>query len=163
MLFLLFQVGPDRYALEASRVVEVVPLLQMNRIPGAPRGVAGFFQYRGQSVPAVDLCQLALQQPAPERLGTRIIVVRHPDSQGREQLLGLVAEQATRLLRKEAAELAAPAASAGISPHLGPLIQDPSGVIQWIRAEHLLSSGVRDLLFPVPAPAERGLQEPDSP
>ena len=31
MLFLLFQLGRDRYALEASRVVEVVPLLVLQR------------------------------------------------------------------------------------------------------------------------------------
>ena len=32
MLFLLFQLGNDRYALEASRVVEVVPMLELNQL-----------------------------------------------------------------------------------------------------------------------------------
>ena len=47
MLFLLFQLGKDRYALEASRVVEVVPLLALKQLPQAPKGVAGIFNYRG--------------------------------------------------------------------------------------------------------------------
>ena len=59
MLFLLFQIGKDRYALEASRVVEVVPLLALKELPQAPKGVAGLFNYRGALVPAVDLSELA--------------------------------------------------------------------------------------------------------
>jgi len=50
MLFLLFQLGQDRYALEASRVIEVLPLVSLKRIPQAPRGVAGLFNYRGRPV-----------------------------------------------------------------------------------------------------------------
>ena len=42
MLFLLFQLGNDRYVLEASRVVEVVPLLALKQLPQAPEGVAEF-------------------------------------------------------------------------------------------------------------------------
>jgi chemotaxis-related protein WspB len=68
MVFLLFQLGSGRYALEASRVVEVVPLLEMKPLPQAPRGVAGIFNYRGRPVPAVDLSALTLGQPASERL-----------------------------------------------------------------------------------------------
>jgi chemotaxis-related protein WspB len=151
MLFLQFQVGADRYALEASRVVEVVPLLELQRIPGAPRGVAGLFHYRGHAVPAVDLCELARQHPAAERLGTRILIVRHPDARGRSRLLGLIAEKATRLLRKEPDDLAEPALRAGDAPHLGPLILDSNGVIQWIHEQHLLSDGIRDSLFPIAA------------
>ena len=75
MLYVLFQLGKDRYALEASRVVEIVPLLTMNPIPQAPKGVAGMIVYRGQAIPAVDLCELTIGQPARERLSTRIIIV----------------------------------------------------------------------------------------
>jgi len=74
MLFLLFQVGKERYALEAGNVVEVIPMLAIRRLPQSPRGVAGFFVYRGQPVPAVDLGELLFSQPARLRLSTRIIV-----------------------------------------------------------------------------------------
>ena len=101
MLFLLFQLGKDRYALEASRVVEVVPLLELKQLPQAPRGVAGIFNYRGRPVPAVDLCALTLGQPASERFSTRIIIVNYPDDSGTNHLLGLIAEHATEMLRKD--------------------------------------------------------------
>ena len=64
MLLLLFQVGGDRYALDARRVVEVIPLVKMQRIPRAPKGVAGLFNYRGRPVAAVDLSELMLGRPA---------------------------------------------------------------------------------------------------
>ena len=35
-----------------DRVVEVVPLLTMNPIPKAPKGVAGMIVYRGRAIPA---------------------------------------------------------------------------------------------------------------
>jgi len=81
MLFLLFQLGNDRYALEAGRVVEVLPLVELKGLPQSPPGVAGVFNYRGQPVPAVDLCALTLQRPAQECLSTRIIVVRCPGAE----------------------------------------------------------------------------------
>ena len=43
MLFLLFQLGGERYALEVSRVVEVLPLLSFKQFPHAPPGIAGIF------------------------------------------------------------------------------------------------------------------------
>ena len=41
MLFLLFQLGRERYALEAGQVAAVLPLLNIMGIPQAPRAVAG--------------------------------------------------------------------------------------------------------------------------
>jgi CheW-like domain len=37
MLFLVFQLGTDRYAIEAAQVVEVLPLVNAKHIPRAPR------------------------------------------------------------------------------------------------------------------------------
>jgi chemotaxis-related protein WspB len=108
MLFLLFQLGRDRYALEASRVVEVVPLLELKRLPKAPPGVAGIFNYRGRPVPAIDLSEMTLGQPASERLSTRIIVVSYHDGIGTGHLLGLIAEHATETLRREARDFVEP-------------------------------------------------------
>jgi chemotaxis-related protein WspB len=147
MLFLLFQVGKDRFALEASHVVEVVPLLGLKKIAHAPKGVAGMFNYRGRPVPAVDLCELARHEPAREQLSTRIIIVHHPDSRGNSHLLGLIAEQATGMVRKESSDFTDPSVRLGTAAHLGPVILDGDGVIQWIHERRLLPDSVRDILF----------------
>jgi chemotaxis-related protein WspB len=152
MLFLLFKLGKDRYAIEASRVVEVVPLLELRIIPQAPEGFAGIFNYRGKPIPAIDLCRLTLGQSAAHRISTRIIVINSTDSRGRHQLLGLIAEHATEMLRKEPNEFSQPGFKFGSGPALGPILLDPNGAIQWINDQHLLSARMRQMVF-----SEQGL------
>ncbi len=147
MLFVLFQLGKDRYALEASRVVEVVPLLALKELPQAPNGVAGIFNYRGRPVPAVDLCALTLGQPARERFSTRIIIVNCPDSSGTNHLLGLIAEHATEMLRREASDFVNSGVKIGQAPYLGPILMDEQSPVQWIYEQRLLSEPVRNALF----------------
>jgi chemotaxis-related protein WspB len=147
MLFLLFHVGQERYALEASRIVEVVPLLDIEPLRHAPQGVAGVFNYRGRPVPAVDLSALALGRPARNLLSTRIIIVNHPDDSGTNHLLGLIAEHATGMLRKEAQDFVHPGPKKAPSPGLGPMLMDGSGPVQWLREERWLPPGVSKSLF----------------
>jgi chemotaxis-related protein WspB len=147
MLFLLFQLGDVRYALEASRVIEVTPLLALEPLPQAPKGVAGVFNYRGRPVPAVDLCEWTLGRPARPLLSTRIIIVNYPDARGTCHLLGLVAERATELLRKDAGELRDAGLQIGQAPYLGPIFMDSRGAVQCLDERRLLSEPVCDLLF----------------
>ena len=150
MLYLLFQLGKSRYALEASRVIEVVPLLAIQQLPQAPRGVAGIFNYRGRPVPAVDLGALTLGRPARERFSTRIIIVNHPDDNGTNHLVGLIAEHATELLRKDAKDFVDPGVKLGAAPYLGPILMNGSSSIQLIYEHRLLPEPVRQLLFAEP-------------
>lgn len=150
MLFLTFQLGQDRYALQASRVVEIVPLLALKRLPQAPRGVAGIFNYRGAPVPAVDLCELTLGHPASERLSTRIIIIHYPDANGSQRLLGLIAEHATETLRKDSNDFVESGVNVAAAPYLGPVLMDSQAPIQWIHEQRLLPEPVRDLLFSCP-------------
>ena len=147
MLFLIFQLGKDRYALETSRVLEVVPLVELKLIPGAPEGVAGIFNYRGHPVPAVDMSALLLGEPAPKRLSTRIVIVNYPGHTGKNQPLGLIAEHATEIIRRNREDFAEPVLKLGGLAYLGPVLMDKSGMIQWIREQRLLPERVRDLLF----------------
>ena len=159
MLFLLFQLGEDRYALEAGRIVEVLPFVALKRLPQAPPAVAGVFNYRGQPVPAVDLCALATGQAARERLSTRMVIIRYRPEDGSERLLGLVAENATQMLRKSAKDFVDPGVSIRAAPYLGPILMDGEHPIQWVDTQRLLSEQVRELLFS--EPAGKGLPAPE--
>jgi chemotaxis-related protein WspB len=149
MLFLLFKIGNDRYALEASHAIEVIPFVALKKIPHAPRGVAGIFNYRGQPVPAIDLCELTSGRPARERLSTRIILTKHPNPSGQTRLLGLIAEHATEMMRRDERDFRDTGVKVGTAPYLGPVIMDNQGVIQLLHASRLagLDEGVRELLF----------------
>jgi chemotaxis-related protein WspB len=147
MLFLIFQLGKDRYAVEANRVVEVLPLLSLKRLPHAPKGLAGIFNLRGRPVPAVDLSELTFGFPAQERLTTRIIVVHYTDAGGRPHPLGLIAEYVTQTLRKEPEDFVNPGVTISAAPYLGPVVMDAQGPIQWLNAQYLVSEPIRQLLF----------------
>lgn len=169
MLFLLFQLGQERYALPYHRVVEVLPRVQCKVIPQAPPGVAGLINYHGKPVPLLDLGAWAMGQPAEELLSTRIILVHLPgdtamaaaetEAQGGEadtgtalqgperQLLGLVAEKATSLRQLDEEQFQPGGVSVDGAPYLGPVYPDGGGLIQWIDVEQLLPEAVRRLLY----------------
>jgi chemotaxis-related protein WspB len=94
VLALRFQLGANRYAMDTAAVAEVLPLLAIHPAPSAGRAVAGFFNYRGRPVPAVDLRLLTQGQAAERRLNTRIVLLRCADGE-RRRLLGVIAEQVT--------------------------------------------------------------------
>ena len=147
MLFLLFQLGRDHYALDAVQVAEVLPLVRVKKIRRAPAGVAGVFTYRGAPVPVLDLSALALGRPAHALLSTRMLIVHYPDATGTKRLLALVAEKATGTLRCEPADFVASGVRSDGAPYLGPVVNDARGLIQWIDVEKLLPASVREVLF----------------
>jgi chemotaxis-related protein WspB len=146
MLFLLFQLGEDRYALDTSRIAEVLPLVDITPIPQAPSGVAGLFNYRGVPVPVIDLSQLTIGRPAQRRLNTRIVLVHYPDGGG-TRLLGLIAEKVTETVRRDKADFVATGVTSDRVPYLGPVATDARGLMQWIEVESLLPASVRAVLF----------------
>lgn len=148
MLYLLFQIGSDRYALEAGEAVEVLPLVGLKRVPQSARGVAGIFNYRGEPVPAIDLCELTVGRPAQARLSTRIIVVDYTDAAGRQKRLGLIAERATGMMRRDERDFVESGVTVGGAPYLGPVVMDAGGIIQLLRGGRLagLAEQVRELL-----------------
>jgi chemotaxis-related protein WspB len=147
VLFLLFQLGDDRYALDARQVVEVLPLVEFKQIPQAPPAILGAFNYRGTATPLLDLSQLALGRPAQARLSTRIVVLDFSDGEGRSRLLGLLAERVSETLRRDASQFQDAGVDLPEARYLGPVTTDEQGLVQWVRVEQLLSPDVRLLLF----------------
>src|ERR1700678_1819183 len=76
MLLLTFTVGPNRYAIDVARIVELVPRVDRRSVPHAPAFLAGLLGYRGNVVPVIDLCLLLDAAPCRDCLSTRIILVR---------------------------------------------------------------------------------------
>ncbi len=147
MLFLLFQLGQDRYVLDASQIAEVVPLLSITPIPQAPPGVAGICNYHGLLVPVIDISALLLSQPAQRRLSTRILLVYYPDDNGEKQLLGFIAEKAVETVRREPTDFRASGITNDAAASLGPVAIDAHGLVQWIAVHKVLPASVRHVLF----------------
>lgn len=150
MLFVLVQLGSDRYALPARDIVEVLPLVALKALPGTPRGVAGLLDYRGTAVPVVDLSALALGVPARPRVSTRLLIVRYTTARGEDHFLGLVAERTAETLRRDPGDFR-PAEVATEARYLGPVVTDARGLIQRVEVAALLTDELRAALFPATA------------
>jgi chemotaxis-related protein WspB len=150
MLFILFQIGRDRYALSASGIIEVLPLINLKRVPCAPAGVAGVLNYHGTPVPVIDLNEMTLAEPAAQRLSTRIILVKYPLEAQHPHPLGLIVEHATNMIRRCTQDFVETGVESENAPYLGRVANDTGGLIQWIEVERLLTPELRDVLFREP-------------
>jgi chemotaxis-related protein WspB len=151
MLFLVCQLGTDRYAIEAAQVVEILPVVNSKHIPRAPLGVAGVFDYHGAPVPLIDLTELALGRPSRKWMSTRIILVNHHDSSGQSHLLGFLAEHATETMHRSEEDFVDSGVGVADTPYLGGVITDAEGIVQRVRIQNLLPESVGNQLF-----SERG-------
>ena len=157
MLFLLFELGNDRYALDVRQVAEVLPLVGIKQIPQAPPGWPASSTIAARRCRSIDLSQLTLGRPSARRLSTRIVLVHYPDQTGHTHLLGLIAERATQTARHEPSDFVASGVTNAGAPYLGPVVTDARGLLQWIDVRTLLPPSFRDLLFKEPMDDQWGL------
>jgi len=146
MLLLVFHVKEDCYAIDSINVKEVIPLLNLQSISKAPEYVAGLLNYRGTSVPVIDLCQFLKGKQCNQYYNSRIIIVNYINNSG-TALLGLIAENVTDVLRQESSELKSSGVKLDTSPFLGKIVLKEDGMIQTIELDKLLTNELAKLLF----------------
>jgi chemotaxis-related protein WspB len=147
MLFLLFKLNQDKYALNIREVVEVLPMTNWKHLPGAQRGIAGLFNYHGKAVPLIDLSEMMIGQPSRALASTRIILVNYIEETGLSHLLGLLAEGVVDTFRRFDADFKDSEVTVNSAPYLRQVTTDEEGIVQRIEVKNLLSSEVRRELF----------------
>lgn len=147
MLYLLLRLGTERYALDARRIVEVVPMVNLKPLPHAMPYVAGLFDYRGVLVPVIDLCRLTTARNCGAFLTTRTVLVDYPDDQGHSHILGLLAEQVTETVKLKETEFQDAGIEVPAAPYLGEVIKVGDSLVQRLEIEHLLPDELRSQLF----------------
>ncbi|MDQ2694065.1 MAG: chemotaxis protein CheW [Pseudomonadota bacterium] len=145
-MLVLFTLDGDRYGIPVRDVVEITPLVRLKKLPLAPPWVAGLFNYRGGAIPVLDICRLAGAAPCRSRLGTRIIVVRYPQTAAGRPL-GVIAEQVTETVRLDEADFAPAGLRMEEAPFLGQVAVLPQGIIQRVEVAGLLPENLRRSLF----------------
>ena len=143
-LHLVIRLGTDRYAIETAHVVEIVSLVRLKEMPGAPAGVAGVMNYRDEPVPVVDLNLVTVGQPTAARFTTRNIIVRYAPDAG---LLGLLVPEATETLRARPDDFEDAGVATDGAPYLGRVMTTEHGVIQQVAVSALLTAELRDALY----------------
>jgi chemotaxis-related protein WspB len=176
MLLLMFTAGGNQYAVDVARVVELVPRVELRKVPHAPVFLAGLLGYRGKVVPVIDLGLLLDGGPCRDCLSTRIIVVNDsPGHQNRwnqhresshEQtrkapaisipapnLLGLIAEQVSDLTYIRSEQIIPAPVQLPQTSYLGPIVQTDLGlIVQLIIIEKIREASLQSS-HPRPEPA----------
>ena len=148
MLLLTFTIGASRFAIDAHRVVQVVPRVKLRPLPLMETYLAGILDVSGEVVPVVDLGTRLQEAPCANRLSTRIIITSIKNESGSVPL-GLVAEKVTDL--RELPDSTNPRTLVGEYrlDCLGQILRIGGELIQWIDIDHVLPSHVRSVLYDV--------------
>jgi chemotaxis-related protein WspB len=166
MLLLTFTVGPNRYAVDVGRVIEVVPRVDLRPIPHAPAFLAGLMAYRGKVVPVVELGLLLGTMPSRSCLSTRIILVdATPDARNAQiqvrndpfqrsertgtdhqrglNVLGLIAEHVTELTSAQPGQTLPLPVPVPEATYLDAVVQTPDGIVQLILVQNIRDTILR--------------------
>ena len=137
MLALLFYLGDAMYSISCNKVREIVPMMTLKTVPHGPEFFTGFFNYRGEIVPVIDLCSLISGSPCNMRLSTRIILVDYTGENDRSYLLGLVAERVTETMRIPEENFVSSGVSLESAPYLHGILMENNHMIQYIDLDFL--------------------------
>jgi chemotaxis-related protein WspB len=145
--FLTFELGADRYALDVAHIVEVLPMVALRPLPGAPAGVAGVFNHRGTPVIALDVSTMALARPSTVRMSTRIVLVEMALSDGAVRRLGLIVERASGVTNRPSSDFVETGYRSPAARYLGPVATlEDGGIVQRVDPRQMLSPDVLDAL-----------------
>src|SRR6187431_2736522 len=106
---LTFALANDEYAISVLRVKEIIKHDTVTQVPATPAWVRGVVNLRGGAVPVIDL---AVKFGMPERPVTprTCIVVVETRLNGKDALMGMMADSVNQVLEIPASEIqAAPA------------------------------------------------------
>lgn len=96
---LAFQVADQRHEIEAGKVLEVIRVPMMTRVPNGPRALAGIVSLRGQPIPVLSMGTILDLGSRPLANAGKIIVYDHDGP------VGLLVDDVLRLAKDETAPL----------------------------------------------------------
>lgn len=152
MLLVLFNIGTERFGVDARDLSEILPSVPLQPVMGMPAGIAGLLLHRDALVPVIDLELMTAGTPCEQKLSTRILVApyRHgPDG----ALIGLRVGRANDTITVDPKELEETGLTPTEPPAFGPVLRRGLQTIQLVKLEQLLSDAVRASLFNAEVPA----------
>jgi len=144
MLFLLFKLQDETYAIDSAKVVEVIPFLLTQKIPMTPKFIIGMANYRSNPVPVIDLGLLLTEHPCRQQLSTRIILTSISLGSQFKKIVGLLAENVTETVKTPKGWQPNPT---GQGPQFldSDVIQRP--MVRWFQPEQMLPEDIPGLSF----------------
>jgi len=95
-----FDINDTYFAVDIEHIVEIIPLVTIEKIIDANPQLSGVINYRGVLIPIVDLKKFFYNENSSFLLSTRIIIYNY-----KEQVIGLIVENLTDTLELDQNEL----------------------------------------------------------
>jgi purine-binding chemotaxis protein CheW len=139
----VFQLGAELYAVEISRVHEIIRLQSVTRVPRAPSFVEGVINLRGKVISVINLRGRFGLPVAEHTRASRIVVVDIND-----QVIGMVVDSVSEVLRVHTSTIEPPSpAVAGIdSEYLQGIAKLPERLVILLDLDRVLTRDERRAL-----------------
>lgn len=147
MLFMQFTIDKDRYIIETKDIIEIVPYANLKQIPKAPPYVAGLLNYRGDTVPVIDICYLMSDKLCELKLSSRIALVNHKNDTGKSICIGLLIEHLTETVRFNESDFSDSGVNLNDNSCLGKVIIDDDRIVQLVNIRKVISEEAYEILF----------------
>ena len=138
MLLLLFEIGNGIYALDATHIIEVSPLVKLKQIPNTPDYVAGLMNYRGEGTPVIDLNQHEVSESYEDAFSTRIIILKYPVAGRGDIPLAVIANNVTETVRTELTKPPPTGVLLTKSLYTGEVTPETSEMVHWFDIKKIL-------------------------
>ena len=89
--YLKFTLGNEHYGIDILKIIEIIKMVPITRVPNTPEFVKGVINLRGSVVPAIDL-RLKIGMEAIEYGQKTRIVIIEDDRNGTKMKLGLIVD-----------------------------------------------------------------------
>jgi len=146
MLLLLFQAGENQYALEANRVLQILPRVRLRPYPAVPEYISGILNFHGAPVVVVDLSRALGCAPSKKLMSTRIIIAEYPGRGGEKIRLGLMAQGLTAAVKKDRLEFIDNVLNVPGVNCLGKMFREGERLIQLVKIEEIVPAELENML-----------------
>ena len=135
----IFRVGATQYGVAIEDVEEILPPQNITRLPGAPNGVLGLADVRGQVVPVFDLHWKFDVPASDDDAGSRFVLVR--THEGTVALLVDGVDEVVDSRREAFQSVRAPGQSTGLG-YLNGVFRHADALVLWVDPVRLVPTGV---------------------
>jgi len=147
MLYLTFKAGENEYALETTRVLQIVPRAKLRSCPDTPAYIAGILNYRGEPVVVVDLSMLINHAPCARLFSTRIIITEYSRASNKAILLGLMAEGVAAFMKNDRLDFTENVLKTPGVNYLGKMFHDGDRLIQFVKVDEIVPAEMENMLL----------------
>jgi chemotaxis-related protein WspB len=147
MLLLIFTIGDQKYGIDTKDVIEISPIVEVNKIPNSESYIFGLINYRGEVVPVIDLSEVLLKTPTRFVFSSRIILLNYKKNLSTTKILGLLAPNVTETILVDKISLKNPGVDVKNAEYLGDVLIHNKDIVQKIEVNDILSDEIKELLF----------------